>query len=271
MTFYNQAGSTNVVADLEGYFSAPSGTAGQEVALTPARITDTRAGSGQPDAGMTLGPRGQLEVQVTGAGGVPVSGVSAAILNVTATRTTASSVLTVWPAGVSLPTASNLNWNAGQTVPNRVIVPIGAGGKVSVYNASGAADVIVDVAGYFTDATPLGTLFIPQVPHRIADTRSHAPIGPGGTYTLTVGGHYGVPSTATAVILNVTATLTTAAGFLTVYPSTSGRPIASDLNWRTGLTAPNLVVATLGTTGAISFYNSSGSTDVVVDLVGYFN
>ena len=63
VTLYNQAGSTNVIADLEGYFSAPSGTAGQEVALTPARITDTRAGSGQPNAGMTLGPGGQLDVR----------------------------------------------------------------------------------------------------------------------------------------------------------------------------------------------------------------
>jgi PQQ-like domain len=272
VTLYNQAGSTNVIADLEGYFSAPSGTAGQEVALTPARITDTRAGSGQPNAGMTLGPGGQLDIQVTGAGGVPgPTGAAAAILNVTATHTTASSFLTVWPTGTTRPTASNLNWVAGQTVPNRVIVPIGAGGKVSVYNASGAADVIVDVSGYFTDATATGTLFNPQVPYRIADTRANAPIGPGGTFTLAVGGSFGVPSTATAVILNVTVTHTTAAGFLTVYPSTSGRPTASDLNWPPGLTVPNLVVATLGTTGAISFYNSSGSTDVIVDLVGYFN
>jgi hypothetical protein len=271
VSLYNSSGSTNVIADLEGYFSAPSGTAGQEVALTPARITDTRSGSGQPNAGMTLGPAGQLDIQVTGAGGVPATGASAVILNVTATHTTASSFLTVWPTGTTLPTASNLNWVAGQTVPNRVIVPIGTGGKVSVYNASGAADVIVDVSGYFTDGTATGTLFNPQVPYRIADTRSSAPIGSGGTYTLTVGGSFGVPSTATAVILNVTVTHTTAAGFLTVFPSTSTRPNASDLNWPAGLTVPNLVVATLGTTGAISFYNSAGSTDVIVDLVGYFN
>jgi len=271
VSFYNQSGSTDVVADLEGYFSAPSGTAGQEVALTPARITDTRAGSGQANAGATLGPGSTLDVQVRGAGGMPASGASAAILNVTATHTTASSFLTVWPTGTTLPTASNLNWVAGQTVPNRVIVPIGTGGKVSVYNASGAADVIVDVSGYFTDGTATGALFTPQVPYRIADTRAHAPIGPGGTYTLAVGGSFGVPSTATAVILNVTATHTTAAGFLTVYPSTSARPNASDLNWPAGLTVPNLVVATLGTTGTISFYNSSGSTDVIVDLEGYFN
>jgi outer membrane protein assembly factor BamB len=272
VTFYNQAGSTNVVADLEGYFSAPSGTAGQQVGLTPARITDTRPGSGQPNAGLTLGAGGTLDVQVTGAGGVPaVAGVSAAILNVTATHTTASGFLTVWPTGVARPTASNLNWKAGQTVPNRVIVPVGSGGKVTIYNSSGSTDVIVDVSGYFTTGTASGALFIPQAPRRIADTRGHATLGPGGTFTLAVGGSFGVPTTATAVILNVTVTNTTRPGFLTVYPSTLSRPATSDLNWAAALTVPNLVVAMLGTTGSISFYNSSGSTDVIVDLVGYFS
>jgi hypothetical protein len=273
VTFYNRAGSTNVVVDLEGYFAAPSGTAGQEVALTPARITDTRSGSGLPNAGLTLGAGGQLDIQVTGAGGVPGPGpgASAAILNVTVTNPTASSVLTAWPTGVARPTASNLNWVPNQTVPNRVIVPVGSGGKISVYNAKGTADVIVDVSGYFTDGTASGTLFIPHVPHRIVDTRGHAKVGQGGTLTLAVWNHFGIPSTATAVIVNVTATDTTASSFLTVYPSTSPRPTASDLNWTAGVTVPNLVAGTLGTTGAISVYNARGTTDVVVDLVGYFS
>ncbi|HEY2597870.1 MAG TPA: PQQ-binding-like beta-propeller repeat protein [Candidatus Dormibacteraeota bacterium] len=271
VTFYNRAGSTHVVVDLEGYFAAPSGTAGEEVGLVPARITDTRAGSGLPNAGATLAGGTSLDVQVTGAGNVPATGVSAVILNVTATHTTAAGFFTVWPTGLARPTASSLNWVAGQTVPNRVIVPIGSG-KVSVYNgSSGTADLIIDVSGYFTDSSATGTLFIPQVPHRIADTRGNATLGPGGTFTLAVRGQFGVPSAAAAVILNVTATGTTRSGFLTVYPSTSLRPTASDLNWTAGLTVPNLVVATLGTTGSITFYNASGNTDVVVDLVGYFS
>ena len=271
VTFYNQFGSAHVVVDLEGYFAPPSGTAGQEVALTPTRITDTRSGSGQPNAGSKLGAGGSIAVQVTGAGGVPANGASSAILNITVTNTTAPSFLTVWPSGSARPNASNLNWVAGQTVPNRVIAQIGAGGKVSVYNQFGAADVIVDVSGYFTDPTAIGKLFTPQVAHRIADTRGHATLGPGGTYTLQVGGVSPVPGTATAVVINVTVTNTTAPSFLTVYPSAATRPLASDLNWTARLTIPNLVVATLGTTGAIRFYNSAGSTDVVVDLLGYFN
>jgi hypothetical protein len=86
-----------------------------------------------------------------------------------------------------------------------------------------------------------------------------------------VAGIAGVPSNATAVVLNVTVTSTTDPSFLTVYPSTATLPTASDLNWKGGQTIPNMVVATLGSTGAITFYNAAGWTDVVVDLLGYFN
>jgi hypothetical protein len=160
---------------------------------------------------------------------------------------------------------------AGVTVPNRVIVPVGTGGKISVYSPSGSVDVIVDVTGYFTNGSAAGKNFNSISPTRIKDTRSPAQtLGPGGTLTLQVTGSNGVPASATAVIVNVTVTNTTAPSFLTVYPSTATRPNASDLNWMPGQTIPNLVVATLGTTGAITFYNLAGSTDVVVDLAGWF-
>ncbi len=265
VTIFNSAGSTDVVVDEEGFFAAASTSAGGQVALTPARITDTRP------AGGTLGAASTLNVQVTGQGGVPASGAAAAILNVTVTNTTASGFLTVWPTGAAFPLASNLNWVAGQTVPNRVIVPVGTGGKVSIFNSAGSTDVVVDVSGYFTDATASGQPFTPQSPIRLADTRgSGSTLGPGGSFTLQVGGLNGVPSSATAVILNTTVTNTTAPSFLTAYPTGAARPLASDLNWVVGQTVPNLVVAKLGSAGSVTFFNSAGSTDVVVDLFGFF-
>jgi hypothetical protein len=277
ITLYNAAGSTDVVVDLEGYYAAPNGSAGGEVALPPARITDTRPGSGLPNAGRTLGPATSLNVQVTGAGGVPASGVSGVILNVTVTNTTGPGWLVAWPTGATMPLASNLDWTAGTTIPNRVFVPIGSGGQVSVYNANGSTDVIIDVSGYFTDATATGKLFFPQAPIRITDTRlgSGMPnagrtLGPATSLTVQVSGVAGVPNGARAVILNVTVTNTTASGWMVVYPSSGSLPLASDLDWVGGRTIPNLVVATLGSTGAITFYNSDGSTDVVVDLAGWY-
>ena len=272
ITLFNSVGSTDVVVDLEGYFAAPNGTAGGEVALTPARITDTRAGSGNANAGSTLGAGSTLTVQVTGAGGVPSGGVSAAILNVTVTSTMAPGVLTVWPAGASKPLASNLNWVAGQTVANRVFVPVGTGGQVSIFNFAGSADVVVDVSGYFTDSTATGKLFTAVSPIRLVDTRlTGQTLGTGGSLMLQVGGTSGVPSNAGAVILNVTVTNTSAPSFLVAYPSTATLPTASDLNWIGGQTIANMAVGSLASTGAITFYNLAGSTDVIADLAGWFS
>ena len=54
-----------------------------------------------------------------GAGGVPV-GATAVIGNTTVTGGTANSFVTVFPAGGSVPNASNVNFAAGQTIPNLV-------------------------------------------------------------------------------------------------------------------------------------------------------
>jgi serine protease len=108
---------------------------------------DTRDGTGG-----TTGRIGQRPVAlgVVGVGGVPASGVSAVLLNVTAVAPTAATYLTVWPAGESMPLASSLNASAGQIVANSVMAKVGADGRVMIFNAAGATDVVVDVAGYFT-------------------------------------------------------------------------------------------------------------------------
>ena len=115
--------------------------------LTPARILDTRDATGAP--AVPVGPGGTVELQVTGVGGVPASGVSAVVMNVTVTAPSAGSFLTAFPTGETRPLASNLNFAAGETVPNLVVVKLGAGGKASLYNAVGATHVIADVAGWY--------------------------------------------------------------------------------------------------------------------------
>jgi hypothetical protein len=68
----------------------------------------------------------------------------------------------------------------------------------------------------------------------------------------------------------VTVTNPTGPSFLTVWPDGSTKPLASDLNYVAGLTVPNLVVVKLGASGAIDLFNASGTTDVVVDVVGWY-
>ncbi|MHB8325685.1 MAG: G1 family glutamic endopeptidase [Candidatus Dormibacteria bacterium] len=273
--FYNSAGSTDLVVDLEGYFApAMAGsTVGSYLALSPARITDTRAGSGYPNAGATMGPGSTLAVQATGVGGVPPSGVAAVLVNLTVTNTTAAGYLTVYPAGVSRPSASNLNWSAGATVANRVLVPVGASGQISLYNQSGSADVVVDVDGFFSAGTLTGgtpSLFTAIDPVRVLDTRqTGTALGAGQAVLVQIAGLGGIPTNAIAVAANVTVANTTAASYLTVYPG-GIRPVASDVNWTAGQVVPNLTVATLSGSGAVTIYNNAGTTDVIVDAFGYF-
>jgi hypothetical protein len=280
ISLYNHTGRTDVVVDLDGYFAPeqPSSGAGAYVPLAPSRIADTRSGSGYAGAGSTLGPGGTLTVQVTGQGGVP-AGAAAAILNVTAADTTAGSYLTVYPEGVTQPTASNLNWVSGVTVANRVLAPLSPSGQVSVFNYAGQADVVVDVDGYFTggaSALPASaSLYTAITPTRVLDTR-HASGYPGAGSTLFPGAVLPVsysllPSSVTAVVENLTAADTTASSFFTVYPGGGTRPTASDVNWSAGQVVANLTIATLSGHEETDIFNHAGYTDAILDAFGYFN
>lgn len=272
-------GSVQLVADVAGYYAAGTPTIpGAYVALAPSRLLDTRSGNGAP-AGPVAPIVGEVSLQVTGRGGVPVSGVSAVVINATVTDTSAPGYITVYPSGTSKPLASNLNFTAGQTIANLVTVQVGADGKIVLANGSGrSVDLVADVAGYYLDgvATQPGT-FVSLAPNRILDTRigngAPGPVVANGTVTLGVDGRGGVPTTLVgAVVLNVTVTNPTSSGFITVYPSGTAMPLASNLNYVAGQTVPNLVIVTVGSNGAVSFTNASGGTvDLVADVAGYFN
>jgi hypothetical protein len=283
VTIYNHAGTANVVADLEGWYASGSGPAGLYTPVVPSRITDTRTGGGQPNAGHPLQPGGTLTVTVAGAGDVPASGVAAVAMNVTAVSPTSSGYVTAYPAGSSQPVASNLNFVGGETVPNRVIVPLGSSGSVSFYNATGTTQLVVDVDGWFSTAggSSAGGEFVSIPPVRITDTRSgsgfpnaSATLAPEGSLVVQVAGVDGVSAMGqsgapTAVVCNVTATEGTASSYLTVYPNGT-RPVASDLNWRTGATVTNLVLVEVSPSGSITLFNWAGRVNVVVDLEGWY-
>ena len=277
ISIYNNAGTVDVVVDVLGWFPMGSGYTG----LTPARLLDTRAAptiDGQFQGAGAVGQAGSTDLTVVGRGNVPATGVGAVALNVTATNPTAPSYLTVWPAGAAKPTASNLNVVPGQTVPNMVIVPVGADGKISIYNNAGSVDVIADVLGWF----PAGNSYHGLTPARLMDSRAGlstidgqflgtGPIGSGGSTNLTVVGRGSVPATGVgAVALNVTAAGPTIAGYLTAWPAGAPRPTASNLNFVPGQTVPNMVIVPVGASGQISLFNNAGNVHVVVDVLGWF-
>jgi subtilisin family serine protease len=269
VTAQNSVGST---ASSE-VSATPLTSQGAYFPLTPARIMDSRTGNGT--AGSPFTTKATRTLQVTSRGGVPASGVEAVVMNVTVTNPTIASHVTVWPSG-SIPLASNLNFVAGQTVPNLVTVGVSGTGTVNFQLDNGSADIIADVVGYYGDGTGVGASgarYAPQSPYRILDSRIgtggySSPWGAGVTRDLTL---TGVPNDATAVVLNVTATNPTAASFATLWPSGLARPNpASNLNVVAGQTVPNLVIVGIGANRKVSLYNDAGSTDFIADVVGWY-
>ena len=131
------------------------------------------------------------------------------------------------------------------------------------------------------------SLFVPITPFRILETRgapftprgvaAAGPLVDGQTIDLQVTGASNpdtgsdtIPSNATSVVLNVTVTNTTGNSFLTVWPTGSPRPNASNLNWVPGRTIANLVTVQVGSGGKVSFFNNLGITDVIADVAGYY-
>ncbi|MER8046755.1 FlgD immunoglobulin-like domain containing protein [Streptomyces sp. NPDC094032] len=271
VTFYNRSGSVDLLADIAGYYWLGQ-TGSLYEPVTPARLMDTRSGVGVPKA--KVGADQTVTLTVAGRGGVPAEGVTAVVLNVTATNPTASTFVSVYPYGTTRTSASNLNVVAGQTVPNLVVVPVDEG-KVTFYNRNGSVDLLADVAGYYTSGTK-GSLYEAVTPARVMDTRSgvgvaKAKVGADQTVTLTVAGRGGVPAEGvTAVVLNVTATNPTASTFVSVYPYGTTRTSASNLNVVAGQTVPNLVVVPVKD-GKVTFYNRSGSVDLLADVAGYYS
>ncbi|MEO6204322.1 MAG: hypothetical protein ABIO67_02910, partial [Mycobacteriales bacterium] len=151
VAFFNgQSGTIDLLADVAGYFVSGTPTlAGAFAPVAPNRILDTRARNGVATT-TPVAPKGTVTLQVTGRGGVPVSGVSSVVLNVTTVLPTSSGFATVYPDGSARPVVSNLNFVTGLTIANLVVVPVGPDGKVKLFNGSaGKTHLLADVAGYF--------------------------------------------------------------------------------------------------------------------------
>ncbi len=160
------------------------------------------------------------------------------------------------------PLASSLNYVAGQVVPNSVIAKVGTNGKVSINNANGSVNVVVDILGYLSPSSP-GRHF-PVTPARLLDTRPDnvAPIGPNSTRTITVTGVGGVPASGvSAVALNVVALSPTANTFITVWPNGETRPNTSSLNPRRRRWCPTRRSSRWARSGKVQLYNQQGTLD----------
>jgi hypothetical protein len=243
--------------------------------LTGRRIFSTAAGLNT--ARSKIGAGSTRKVDVTGKGGVPANGAAAVVLNVTVSSPTRAGSVTLYPAGSSRPAASNLQFSAGETTSNLVVVKVGANGNVTLHNAAGSIHASVAVAGWYGETNPAdGGQASPLTGRRIFSTATgqntaKARIGAGSTRQVDVTGQGGVPdSGAAAVVLNVTVSSPTRAGSVTLYPAGSSRPAASNLQFAAGETISNLVVVKVGANGNVALYNRSGSIHASVAVAGWY-
>lgn len=277
-------GAADLIVDVTGYFQPIAGFN----ALTPARIMDTRFGTGDIPVGQVgngVNEAGaELRFNVLGRGGLPTSAssIAAVSFNLTAANTSVGNeggYVRAYPCGTN-PTTSSVNFASGAIRPNAVISPVSSDGDIC-FRVYGRADLIVDVNGYVS--TGAGFRLLP--PTRVMDTRDGTGLSAAGkvgngrnadgtVLQFSVLGKGGVPSTAAdvgAVSMNLTAANTSVGpegGYVQAYPC-GATPVTSSINFVSGEIAPNAVIVPVSSDGRICF-KVYGRADLVVDVNGYF-
>jgi hypothetical protein len=254
--------------------------------LAPQRVLDTRSGIGAPVG--KVGPNSSISVLVAGAGGVPASGASGVVLNVTAEASTGNSFVSVYPSGIARPNVSNLNFPPNFTGANAVTVPLGADGRVVLYNAVGSVSLMADVVGFYAaddSVVPVhGTSggYFPLLPGRYYDSREDAPLDPGGWLKLSFG--FDDPNVAPhirAVAVNLTAVSGNQPGYLATWNGDEfALPNTSTLNFGPFQAVSNLAIiptancdfAGCGPTDKMFgvFNGSGGFNHFIIDIVGMY-
>ncbi|MGL5927751.1 MAG: hypothetical protein ACRCY8_02330 [Dermatophilaceae bacterium] len=278
VSFYNEAGSVQLIADLVGWYAkdvAIASTGTDFFPAVPERVFDSRS-----DWGERLGPDEYFPVSVSFPG--YDARITGFVVNLTATGPTGSGFLSAVPTEpVAAPNTSSLNYTAGSTVPNLVTVRAPRqtvdGGIYPTFwianSGSASTHVIVDVVGFygtFSEADP-GLRFRSLTPQRVLDTRSDTGAPSVGTAVATrVQAPASVAGWDTwALAGNLTGIRPTAATWLTVWDA-GPRPPVSNLNLARGATRPNAVVTGVSDTNGYQVFNAAGTTETLYDVSGSF-
>jgi serine protease len=245
----------NLIVDLSGWFISGDGLH----TFTPQRAFDMR------QSGFVLTADNQAAFQMTGSFGIPTTGVSSVILNVTATGATAPGYITVWPCNQPQPYTSNLNYLPYQDIPNAVIASVDANGQVC-FASSSPTFLLADISGWFAQGSNLNVV----TPQRLFDTRPTKRVSTAPIYVLDLSATSPISTgAATAVVLNVTATGAPKKGFATVWPCDETQPPTSNLNFDANEDIPNLVITKVSATNTVCF-NASTPVHLIADLMGWF-
>jgi hypothetical protein len=266
--------TTDVVLDIDGYFTSVSDSTLAFYPLPPCRVLDTRNSNGDLGGPFLTGNQ-ERDFPVLKSSCIP-QGVSpqAYSLNFTAVPLQLGQplgYLTVWPQGGQRPVVSTLNNLTGTIVANAAIVPAGIAGEISVYPTNNT-NLVADIDGYFAAAGQNGLSLYPVAPCRVIDTRK---IGTGEPFSGTLSPPVDVvdsvcapPSTAQAYVFNATVVPSGGLGYLTLWPDGESQPVVSTLNAIDGAITSNMAIVPTNN-GKVDAY-ASGITQLVLDIFSYF-
>ncbi len=302
---FGQSGTAHVLVDVFGWFSTSAYTAPDGARLiptTPSRVLDTRDGTGRtPSPAGPLVAKQSIDLQILGVDGVnptvtdvvPPVGVTGVLLNVVGltdgpggTATHLSVFPDALPPGQDPPT-SNLNLAPNVIKANLVFVPVGADGKVRLFNNQGSTHVVADVVGYMLGKqdplTRKGRVVPLSAPYRTFDTRESSfggvALGPGQAEDWSFAdfaSSVAIGTEAVGAQLAVIGNLTSASvdrqyasvfvrSFLTAYPAGGERPLSSNLNTVEGPPIPNMAVLKYGANNTLRVYNLAGYAHYLFD------
>jgi hypothetical protein len=260
---------TELIIDINGYFvPGTDPTALAFSTVTPCRLVDTRTATG-PLGGPSL-PANTARVFpiLSSSCNIPAT-AQAYSMNFTVVPKSALGFLTTWPTGQPQPFVSTLNAPTGAVTANAAIVPVGAGGNVSVF-VTHDTDLVIDINGYFAPPLPGGLSLFNLPSCRVLDTRIPAGASPfsGERDVNVVSSGCSAPLSAKAFALNATVVPPGPFGFLTLWPQGTPQPFVSTLNAPDGTVTSNLAIVPT-TNGSVSAF-ASNPTHLVLDISGYF-
>ena len=256
--------TTDLVLDIDGYFTLAGNSTQSFYPLAPCRVYDTR------NFGLFLQGGKRYIFPISGVCNIP-SSAAAYSLNFTAVPHVPLGYLTVWPFGQSQPVVSTLNAPTGTTTANAAIVPAGTDkeGSIEAF-ASNDTDLVIDVNGYFAPAGQNGLSLYSVAPCRVLDTRNGNGAFVNELTVDVVDSVCGPSNLAQAYVFNATVVPSGPLGYLTLWPDCPQcqQPYVSTLNAIDGAITSNMAIVP----------NSDGSTDafasnltqLVLDISAYF-
>lgn len=250
------------------------GSMGELVIVKPARFYDSRV----IDKKM-IAAKKTLAVQITektvDQTTIP-KGTKLVVATVTAVSPTENGYATVWD-GSPNPRTWPLFYTKGKSTSNQLTIPLNDDGKLAIWGSAGNVHYVVDVVGYIAGerTNPAGLRFYSLNQARLYDTQTIAakqPLAPKKMISVAVRGKGGVPESAKAALVNVTALSPDFSGFARFQTNGVGNPGGSHISFSRGQNTSSQMMVPIGDDGSVQLYNikNSGSAHFTIDVVGYY-